>query len=188
MINSINYNCSCIPTVVPVIQPESGLPDYTVNEMEAVTFECSATGIPPPTITWYRDGVLLSGDRVTLINQTLMDFTRMDNENVQMVTRMLTLANTNDGDSGNYTCNATNTAGEDLEEFELVVQSEFYIAVHCSLAIYDINVPCQQILSFITLYTAREIIVMTIYITLWLKVTVCKWILILFSFSCSQYH
>ena len=149
MINSINYNCSCIPTVVPVIQPESGLLDYTVNETEAVTFECSATGIPPPTITWYRDGVLLSGNRVTLSNPTVMSFTRMDDEIVQIVTRTLILENTNDGDSGNYTCNATNTAGEDLEEFELVVQSEFYIAVPCSLAIYDVNVPCQQVLSFI---------------------------------------
>ena len=108
-----------------MIQPESGLSDYTVNETKAVTFECSATGIPPPTITWYRDGVLLSGNRVTLSNQTLMDFTRMDNENVQIATRMLTLENTDNCESGRYTCSATNTAGEDLEQFELVVQSEF---------------------------------------------------------------
>ena len=108
-----------------MIQPESGLSDYTVNETKAVTFECSATGIPPPTITWYRDGVLLSGNRVTLSNQTLMDFTRMDNENVQIATRTLTLKNTDNCESGRYTCSATNTAGEDLEQFELVVQSEF---------------------------------------------------------------
>ena len=108
-----------------MIQPESGLRDYTVNETEAVTFECSATGIPPPTITWYRDGVLLSGDRVTLSNPTVMNFTRMDDEIVQVVTRMLTLANTDNCESGRYICGATNTAGEDLEEFELVIQSEF---------------------------------------------------------------
>ena len=148
MINAIIHNCSCIPTVVPLIQPESGLSDYTVNETEAVTFECSATGIPPTTITWYRDGVLLSGDRVTLSNPTVMDFTRMDDEIVQIVTRTLILNSTEDGDSGNYTCNATNTAGEDSEQFELVVQSEFYIVVPCSQAIYDVNVPCQQIFVF----------------------------------------
>jgi len=32
---------------------------YTVNHTDPVTFVCSATGIPPPEITWMRNGLLV---------------------------------------------------------------------------------------------------------------------------------
>ena len=116
-------------TVTPMVTsvyPEMGQMNYTVNETGTVTFECSATGIPPPIITWLRNGMELNNmtdSRVTVGDPMEMDFTRdIDGETVSMVIRTLNLVNTTDGDSGIYTCMATNDADpdNDTEVFELV--------------------------------------------------------------------
>ena len=107
---------------------EVGQMNYTVNEADTVTFECLATGIPPPTITWLRNGMELNdttNSRVTLGDPVEMDLPRdNDGETVSVVTRTLNLINTIDGDSGMYTCMANNDAdpGSDTETFELIVQ------------------------------------------------------------------
>ena len=114
--------------MVTSVYPEMGQMNYTVNETDTITFECSATGIPPPTITWLRNGMELNAttdSRVTVGDPMEMDFTRdNDNETVSMVTRTLNLINTTDGDSGMYTCMATNDAdpGSSATDFELIVQ------------------------------------------------------------------
>ena len=98
---------------------------YTVNETETVTFSCSASGVPAPTITWSRNGEELNGSRVTVDDPSSMSFTRIDDaEDILLVTRTLQLANTEDVDSGTYMCSATNSAGNDGEQFELIVQSK----------------------------------------------------------------
>ena len=110
------------------VYPEVSQMSYTVNETDTVTFECSATGIPPPTITWLRNGMELNAttdSRVTVGDPMDIDFPRAnDGETVSMVTRTLNLINTTDGDSGIYTCMATIDAdpGSDTETFELIVQ------------------------------------------------------------------
>ena len=97
-----------------------------VNETFPVTFTCTATGIPPPTIEWMREGEMLTntslGSRLTLGDASVTDTPG----NVSEVTRMLTISNAMDDDSENYTCEANNDAegGKDSEEFELLVQSE----------------------------------------------------------------
>ena len=128
------YTCnkqSLFHTVTPTVTsvyPEVSQMNYTVNEADTVTFECSATGIPPPTITWLRNGMELNdttNSRVTVGDPMEMNFTRdNDGETVSMVTRTLNLVNTTDGDSGMYTCMATNDAdpGSSTTDFELIVQ------------------------------------------------------------------
>ena len=114
--------------MVTSVYPEVGQMNYTVNERDIVTFECSATGIPPPTITWLRNGMELNNmtdPRVTVGYSMEMDFTRdNDGETVSMVTRTLNLINTTDDDSGTYTCVAANDAnpGSSTTDFELIVQ------------------------------------------------------------------
>ena len=114
--------------MVSSVYPEVGQMNYTVNEADTVTFECSATGIPPPTITWLRNGMELNdttNSRVTVGDSTEMNFTRdNDGETVSVVTRTLNLVNTTDDDSGMYTCMATNDAnpGSSTTDFELIVQ------------------------------------------------------------------
>ena len=109
--------------MIQTVYPEPGQTSYTVNETESVTFQCSATGIPDPVIMWFRNGVELSGARVSIEEPSSMNFTRGgDGETVRRVTRTLQLSNTQDDDSGTYTCNATNSAGSDYQPFELIVQ------------------------------------------------------------------
>ena len=97
----------------------------TVNETEVALFECTATGIPAPTISWYRSGTELGGDsRITLSNHTAPTLVQGDGGMVYSVFRTLMLADTRDDDSDNYTCVADNIVGNDSQEFELVVQSE----------------------------------------------------------------
>ena len=78
--------------------------NYTVNEGNSVIFECSATGIPAPEITWFRNGSELNSttdSRVTVGNASdPMSFVRGDSETVFEVSRTLTLDNTMDSDSG----------------------------------------------------------------------------------------
>ena len=43
-----------------IIFPNGSFAGYVVNVTDPRTFGCIATGIPPPTIQWFRDGVLLT--------------------------------------------------------------------------------------------------------------------------------
>ena len=115
---------SVVPEILEVY-PQPGQTSYIVNETESITFDCSATGVPEPVISWFRDGEELSGDRVMINNATSEDYMRTsDRETVRRVNRTLVLANAIDADSGMYTCNATNDAGRAGRPFEHVVQSK----------------------------------------------------------------
>ena len=120
-------------TVIPVVTslyPEMNQMNYTVDEGNSITFECTATGIPAPEITWLRNGMELnstSDPRITFETaSTPMDIIRDDGETVQEVTRNMTLSNTVDEDSGSYVCMATNVAGSGSDTFEVIVQGMYY--------------------------------------------------------------
>ena len=90
-----------------IIFPNDSFAGYIVNVTDPVTFECTTTGIPPPTIQWFRDGVLLSS-RVVLSepSQTLVPAT-MGTGMIYQVERTLTF-NTTASDTDTYTCEASN--------------------------------------------------------------------------------
>ena len=99
----------------------------TVNEGMAATFECSATGIPAPIITWRRERDSSEfndtlDSRVTLGNQIVIPVPTLIGT-IFSVSRQLTLSNTTDSDSGIYFCQASNGVEDDLEDipFELYV-------------------------------------------------------------------
>ena len=86
-----------------IIFPNGSFGGYVVNVTDPVTFECTATGIPPPTILWFRDGVLLSsGVMLNEPSQTLVSAT-MGTGMIYQVERTLTF-NTTANDTGTYTC------------------------------------------------------------------------------------
>ena len=88
-------------------------------------FECTATGIPPPTISWYRNGTELNeglDPRITLSNHSEPLLVSSDGGVLYSVSRSLMVASTNDGSSDVYTCMAHNIVDNADQVFELVVQ------------------------------------------------------------------
>ena len=104
-----------------------------VNQTDTVTFECSATGIPTPLIQWYQGDLLLNGTGPGInsrVNLTTAVNAPLDELGTAMST--LTINDTIGGDSGNYTCVASNkwfSSDEvmraiDLDTIELLVQGK----------------------------------------------------------------
>ena len=111
--------------MITSVYPDPSQMNYTVNMGEVVTFQCVATGIPAPSITWFRNGTELSNSRVTISNLSESSAMDSDGEMILQTTRTLNFTMTEDGDSGSYECRASNdaTPGEDSEPFEVIVQS-----------------------------------------------------------------
>ena len=94
-----------------------------------VTFECTATGIPGPNITWRRDNDSSEFNntlepRVTLGMQTIPEPVSTSIGTIFTVSRQLNLSNTVDSDSGVYFCQASNGKADILNvetPFELFV-------------------------------------------------------------------
>uniref|UniRef100_A0A3B3VYZ9 receptor protein-tyrosine kinase n=1 Tax=Poecilia latipinna TaxID=48699 RepID=A0A3B3VYZ9_9TELE len=96
----------------------SNLTDRTVNASSSVTLSCESEGIPPPTITWYKDeqvlqqgsGIVLSeGDGTLHIDRITVD------------------------DQGLYTCLATNNRGS--------AQSSAFIRVNSVSEVSFLEIP-----------------------------------------------
>ena len=115
----------------------------TVDEFTAAQFFCSAAGIPQPMIFWVREmegGSTMEltsemDDRVAfsipIVNENYLLEDGVTSFNVTgdifLVNRTLTLNRTMDSDSGTYRCVARNAAGNDTQNFELVVQGKFHL-------------------------------------------------------------
>ena len=111
------------PVVIPNITSLNSI--YVTNETSPVTFQCTATGIPTPSIIWLKGGIVLSSNSDPWIvigspNQQLLS------SGVYQVTQTLTITNTADSDSGNYLCVGNNIAGSSTDQFELIVQSKLH--------------------------------------------------------------
>ena len=96
--------------------------NYTVNESEPVTFECTATGISDPDVEFNLSSI---ASRVQVGGPSSpIEVARMsDGEMVYQVTRTAVITSTVDSDSGVYECIATSDIpGMDSAQFELIVQ------------------------------------------------------------------
>ena len=104
---------------------------YTVNETNQVMFGCSASGIPTPTISWFRiDGnvstVLVEDTKYLIAIPQVDDAYALPNGRgtAFLVTSTLTIPVTQDEDSGQYACQAVNDFGNETRAFDLVVQGK----------------------------------------------------------------
>ena len=110
----------CSPVLFEVTSSE---PVYTTNETRPVTFQCTSTGIPVPSITWYKNGTALTPSSDPRVNVGSPS-QQVLSSGLYQVTQNLTITNTTDTDSGNYSCAGTNIAGTNNDGFRLVVQSK----------------------------------------------------------------
>ena len=100
--------------------------NYTVNRFQSAIFECRATGIPAPSIDWYRNGDLLNeafDSRISL-SEPMMTEPATSND-VYEVVRTLTFNSTRDNDTDTYTCVAGNgnvRMPNVTQDFELFVR------------------------------------------------------------------
>ena len=120
----VHFICAVIPSI---LTPPVNF-TYVVNETDPVIFMCSATGIPPPEITWMRNGVLLDNNvdpRISLSNPSDQEAFPTTGGDIYSVSCNLTISNTRDNDSDNYACVASNGNARTpsvTQDFELVVQ------------------------------------------------------------------
>ncbi|XP_048833472.1 hemicentin-1 isoform X1 [Brienomyrus brachyistius] len=77
-----------------------------VVQNNAILLYCETNAVPPPVLTWYKDGrALPSSDRVLILPGG----------------RVLQIPRAQAGDSGRYTCVAINEAGEDSIQYDVRV-------------------------------------------------------------------
>ena len=135
-----------VSPMVTSVYPDPSQMNYTVNMGDVVTFQCVATGIPAPSITWFRNGNEFNSStnfRVTLSDPSeATSVADVDNaeETIFQTSHTLNLSMTEDGDSGSYECRVSNVAmsGEDSEPFDLIVQSKIpcahvFFIIYCSI-------------------------------------------------------
>ncbi|XP_055671290.1 hemicentin-1 [Falco peregrinus] len=92
--------------VPPNIAGTGGPQDLTVLQNRQVILECKSDAVPPPTISWLKNGELLEGTpRVRILSNG----------------RYLQINNADLSDTASYTCVASNIAGKMTREFMLTV-------------------------------------------------------------------
>ena len=96
------------PTVPATIITFPEGPEVVIDNN--ITLTCSASGIHLPTITWSRGGENIREEKIT---QNAVNETFLISE--------VKLFNTEQTDTGNYSCSANNSAGVDTQTFYLQV-------------------------------------------------------------------
>ena len=117
-ISTVTASATLTVHVVPTIS--SSMDTYTATENGSVSFQCTGTGVPAPSITWYRNGSqLLNNSRTTItINSPRQDGATL----IYEVIGVLRIMPVYDNDSDTvYTCTASNIAGNITDQFELDV-------------------------------------------------------------------
>lgn len=83
-------------------------------ENHTVYLSCSASGIPPPTIIWYRNNVPLFDTSFRNVREMHGGHT-LEVRNVQVA------------DESDYRCQANSVAGQQNKNFKIKVLSKYYL-------------------------------------------------------------
>lgn len=100
-----------------------------------ISLYCETNAVPPPTLTWYKDGQLLtSSDKVLILPGKIdkKNWNKSDRECVNTNLfffssggRVLQIPRAQAEDTGRYTCVAVNEAGEDSIQYDVRVLCEY---------------------------------------------------------------
>ncbi|XP_044938536.1 hemicentin-2 isoform X2 [Mustela putorius furo] len=105
-----NYHVEVL--IPPSISKDDALGEASVKEVKTkvnstLTLECECWAMPPPTIGWYKDGrPVTPNPRLRVLGEG----------------RLLQIQPTQVSDSGRYLCVASNVAGEDDQDFNVLIQ------------------------------------------------------------------
>ena len=142
-IQPLNFTslCDIFLAASPTISMPTDAQQFTADEMTDVNFTCTASGSPAPSLSFQREGLELNnteqsqvgapGDplpqRVLLGEEVESG---LNGDGLFVVSRTLTLADAEDGDTGSFTCTASTIIpglGErsDTVSFNLTILSEF---------------------------------------------------------------
>jgi len=141
--------------VIPeIIFPNDSFTGYVINVTDTVTFECIATGIPPPAIQWFRGGMLLTSEGMLGSGQSLVSTGELNSRltlgepsqmmiltpagRIYQVERTLTFS-TNGSVTDTYTCMASNINALQsvaTQNFTLFVQGRSWDMRHGHLSKY----------------------------------------------------
>ena len=113
------------PEIIPFNAPEIFVP-----ENDNITINCSATGYPPPSLQWTRNGMELTDERFTINDIPCSSDCLVD----ARVTSSLMITNASRSDIDMYTCTAMNILGEVNASLNLTVQCKLlklfiYVAI-----------------------------------------------------------
>ena len=86
-----------------------------------LTIACPASGIPPPVITWYKDG-------------NVVDFSKDENIQLDKDGQELTIKVTEVKHTGTYSCEAANEAGTSKLDFDVFVEGQIQSFAHCQIS------------------------------------------------------
>ncbi|KAK7889294.1 hypothetical protein WMY93_024854 [Mugilogobius chulae] len=96
----------------PSIRGSDEVSPLTVTEGGLITLVCESSGIPPPSLTWKKNGKdLKTNQRVRILSGG----------------RQLQISSANRTDSGSYTCIASSASGSSSKDFSLQVYVRPYI-------------------------------------------------------------
>ena len=120
--SQITFNSHIPLPAVPLSFPTTVAPtisNLTYNHVNR-TVTCESTGSPATTVSWMKDGLLLTTDGSTgyTLTQTVTDRPSSTYSNVLTVSETVT-----GGVAGTYTCNVTNDLGSDDREVVAVGKS-----------------------------------------------------------------
>ncbi|XP_062857960.1 hemicentin-1 [Trichomycterus rosablanca] len=99
-----NYNLNVL--VPPSIRGSDKVSPLTVTEGGLITLVCESSGVPPPSLTWRKNGVELRAD---------------SRARVLSGGRQLQIASAERTDAASYTCTASSSTGKAVKEYSLQV-------------------------------------------------------------------
>ncbi|KAM9207753.1 hemicentin-2 [Dugong dugon] len=105
-----NYHVEVL--IPPSISKDDPLGEFGMKEVKTkvnstLTLECECRAVPPPAISWYKDGQPVTlHERLHILGEG----------------RLLQIQPTQVSDSGRYLCVATNVAGKDDQDFNVLIQ------------------------------------------------------------------
>ena len=128
-IHKIELKVYVPPRFLKMTMTDQGIEEITAIKNETVSFDCPVYAVPRAKITWYRSQIPI-GTSVS----SLQHFSRY---NISWDTQRLIIGQVIPEDQGEYSCSATNIAGQAQRTFRLNIFGNFYPYFKMKVKLYE---------------------------------------------------